>query len=77
MAKQNANIQWINWAKFICIILVYLYHSETRSRYFIDGLDKFYKPFCVNLFFILSGYLLYLSQWVENYANQLHCPEAG
>ena len=69
MAKQNANIQWINWAKFICIILVYLYHSETRSRYFIDGLDKFYKPFFVNLFFILSGYLLYFSQTKKELIN--------
>ena len=58
------NISWINYVRVMCMFLVYFYHTETRSQfYFLDhSFDIFYKPFFVNAFFVVSGYLLYRKQ---------------
>lgn len=56
---QSKNIKWINTARALCMISVYLLHSEF---YYGDaGFSYGYAltPFYVNTFFFISGYLLF------------------
>lgn len=58
------DISWINYVRVICMFLVYFFHTENRAHFdFLGrGFDVFFKPFFVNTFFIVSGYLLYRKQ---------------
>ena len=53
------NLVWINLIKGFCILLVYLNHSEIFYGISTDWFIRLYQPFFVNLFFIISGYLLF------------------
>ena len=56
---QSKNIKWINTARALCMISVYLLHSEF---YYGDaGFSYGYAltPFYVNAYFFISGYLLF------------------
>lgn len=56
---QSKNIKWINTARALCLISVYLLHSEF---YYGDaGFSYGYAltPFYVNTFFFISDYLLF------------------
>lgn len=55
------NIIWINWLKCICIVFVYLNHSEIYSGVHLC-IRPIYRPFFVNAFFFVSGYLLFKKQ---------------
>lgn len=57
-------IPWINWAKVICLIIVYLDHSLFYLQVYDDftAVESFYHPFFVNIFFFMSGYLLFRKQ---------------
>ena len=55
-------IHWINILKFICIILIYLYHAEFYCGVGETTLQFFYLPFFTNSFFFVSGYLLLKKQ---------------
>lgn len=57
-------ISWINWAKFICLIFVYLDHSLFYLQVYdnFPTFESFYHPFFVNIFFFMSGYLLFRKQ---------------
>lgn len=60
----KARLHWVDTLKAICIICVYITHTDI----FIDYntvLGKFVYPFYVNAFFFISGYLLY--------RKYLHC----
>lgn len=50
-------IYWINALKAICMISVYIVHSE--EYYGTGGVSYGYvlRPFYVNAFFLVSGYL--------------------
>lgn len=63
-SEMKKNISWINYVRFLCLFLVYFYHTENRVDFgFLGrGFDVFFKPFFVNAFFIVSGYLLYRKQ---------------
>lgn len=58
----NSVLSWVNWTKVFCLFMVYFAHTESRSDFFVGTLDYFYKPFYVNAFFILSGYLIFKKQ---------------
>ena len=60
----DKNISWINYVRTICIFLVFFVHTENRAHFeFLGrGLDVFFRPFYVNAFFTVSGYLLYRKQ---------------
>ena len=62
--EKNKNISWINYVRVICLFFVYFYHAENRANFDFLGrnFDVFYKPFFVNAFFIVSGYVLFKKQ---------------
>ena len=55
-------ISWINLTKAICMISVYILHSE--AYYGINDISYgyFLQPFYVNVFFYVSGYLFFKKQ---------------
>ncbi len=57
--KKDAYKFWIDAVKAICMIAVYLLHSE--AYYGIGDISYGYvlTPFYVNAFFFVSGYLLF------------------
>ena len=61
---EKKEISWINYARIICMFLVYFFHTESRAQFdFLNrSFDVFYKPFFINAFFIISGYLLFRKQ---------------
>lgn len=61
---EKKTISWINYVRVICMFLVYFHHTENRIHFdFLDrSFDVYYKPFFVNAFFVVSGYLLYKKQ---------------
>ena len=76
MDGKRENINWIDTAKGVCILLVVIYHviitsyhpfahSDTIiNHYFIefyDGLGKYLAPLRMPLFFMISGYLVHRS----------------
>lgn len=62
-ATTKSELSWVNWMKFICMLLVYLNHSEIFYGYRIDSVGYLYRPVFVNAFFFISGYLLFRKQW--------------
>lgn len=59
--KKN-EIVWINTAKAICMLLVFVNHSEFYADGSFFNIRPFYKLFFVNLFFVVSGYLFFRKQ---------------
>ncbi len=58
----TTSLPWINAAKAICMICVFLFHSEFYSPIYGGfSLKTFFDPFYVNAFFIVSGYLFFRS----------------
>lgn len=55
------DINWINWAKLYGMILVYIYHTSFYLNIPSTGY-ALYEPFFVNIFFFVSGYLLFSRQ---------------
>lgn len=68
MAKQE--LSWINIAKAICMMSVYLLHSEAYYGINHISYGHFLQPFYVKAFFFISGYLFFLKQLpiVSNYS---------
>lgn len=59
----NKHLTWIDSLKGICMLGVYLGHSE---EYYGsgDGMGFWVRPFYVNAFFFVSGYLFF-GKWLE------------
>ena len=55
-------IPWINYLKAICIVFVFLRHCENYYGSGLGWFDALYLPFYVNVFFFVSGYLLFWKQ---------------
>lgn len=56
--SDKREIVWVNNLRAICILFVYLAHTE--SYYGVtSGLSVLYSPFYVNAFFVASGYLFF------------------
>lgn len=72
----NKNLAWINYAKTFCILIVYYYHSECYCGFNKSLLYNFYSPFFLNVFFVISGYLLYRKHEQNNSSNNSHRIEA-
>lgn len=58
----DKEITWINHAKCICMLFVYLDHSEFFCGCKIGTVRNLFLPIFVNAFFIISGYLLFKKQ---------------
>lgn len=61
-SPEKKELVWVNNVKFICLILVFLTHSESYTKTWIEGLIYYYQPFFTNAFFLVSGYLLFRKQ---------------
>ena len=60
--KQGKDINWINALKALCILFVFLRHSENYYGEDLGWFDSIFLPFYVNAFFFVSGYLLFWKQ---------------
>jgi peptidoglycan/LPS O-acetylase OafA/YrhL len=58
----NKEIYWINAARAIGIIAVYWIHSQKYYGLYMEESNFFIKTFYVNVFFIISGFLLFRKQ---------------
>ena len=56
------DINWINALRALCILLVFLRHSENYYGQDLGWFDSLFLPFYVNAFFFMSGYLLFRKQ---------------
>lgn len=63
MTNKKENLIWVDAIKFICLLLVFINHSEIYSSFRFEWGGYFYRPIFVNAFFIISGYLLFRKQW--------------
>jgi fucose 4-O-acetylase-like acetyltransferase len=70
MSNKEENLYWVNALRAICIIFVYFAHSEVYTKYTILPIDRFYRPFFVNAFFFVSGYLLFRTQLSDKITQQ-------
>ena len=61
-ANKKNEIVWINTAKAICMLLVFVNHCEFYADSSFFNIRPFYKLFFVNLFFVVSGYLFFRKQ---------------
>lgn len=63
LSKTNTkvkDINWINVVKALCIIFVFLRHSENYYDLHLGTIfDDLFLTFYVNAFFFVSGYLLF------------------
>lgn len=77
ITEQKSEIRWINSAKAICMLLVYVNHCEFYADGSFFNLRPFYRLFFVNLFFLVSGYLFFKKQLTspvvdENCSEYIH-----
>ena len=63
--QHSKGINWINALKAVCIIFVFLRHSETYYGKDLGWFDGLFLTFYVNAFFFVSGYLLFWKQLSE------------
>lgn len=62
MSNINKNLSWVNNLKVICMVLIYLNHSEIYCDFNIGPIRNVYLPVFVLSFFFVSGYLLFRKQ---------------
>lgn len=55
-------LQWVDAVKGLCMISVYIYHLEAYYGYPQHYIGYFLRPFYVNAFFFVSGYLFFLKE---------------
>ena len=60
--ENKKNIYWINAAKALCIIFVFLLHCCNYYGVRLGVTNGLFRPFYVNAFFFVSGYLLFWKQ---------------
>lgn len=65
MSNKAKSINWINVVKALCIIFVFLRHSENYYGCKLGMVDGLFLTFYVNAFFFVSGYLLFWKQLSE------------
>ena len=61
--SENKNLLWVNCVRGICVLAVFLIHSESYYDYIIPNVAVFIQPFYVNAFFFISGFLLFRKQF--------------
>ncbi len=61
--SEKKNILWINLVKGFCVLGVYYVHVVSFYGYSIPKVADYIKPFYVNAFFFISGYLLFRKQF--------------
>ena len=57
--SNKKNIIWINTVKALSMIFIYFVHCQLYYGLLFSGLNQFIYPFYVNVFFFISGYLLF------------------
>lgn len=63
------HLTWIDNTKAICMICVYILHAEVYSGFEDVSYGLLFKPFYVNAFFFVSGYLFF-RKWINT--NIIH-----
>lgn len=66
LTNSNNEIVWIDWVKCICMVLVYWDHTLLYGNNEAPFIIPF-RPFFVNAFFFVSGYLLFRKQFLPCY----------
>lgn len=56
------SINWINTLKALCIMAVFICHTQAYYGLSIGTLGSLVNPWYVNAFFFVSGYLLFWKQ---------------
>ena len=68
---ENKRFFWIDAVKTICMILVFFTtYTELCTGYSIRPMNDCLRPFYVNAFFFVSGYLLFRKKWSDSRSNQ-------
>lgn len=62
-------ISWVNVLKAFCMLFVYVDHAELYYGSKLISYGPIFKPFYVNAFFFVSGYLFFKKQFrhIDNY----------
>ena len=68
--EQRKNIVWINYLRAICILGVFFIHSQLYYGSLCREINIFIRPFYVNAFFFVSGFLIFRKQLSEKIINQ-------
>ena len=68
--KRSKDIHWIDSIKCICMLSVYLIHSQIYYGYGKINFDYFLVPFFVNGFFFVSGYLFFYKQLSSSFTSK-------
>lgn len=59
-------LSWVDYAKAFCMFIVYVNHAEIYYNHIIPFAGTIYRPFFVNLFFIISGYLFFRKYFTDS-----------
>lgn len=62
---EKKSIVWINTLKALCILAVFLVHTQSYYGKGLGNANLFIHTFYVNAFFFVSGYLLFWKQLSE------------
>ena len=53
------DIVWVDYVKVICLFFVYFSHSAYYTETVLPQVCALYRPFYVDAFFVISGYLFF------------------
>lgn len=67
---KNSNLHWINNCRALGILMIFFVHCASYYNYNIKNISLFIHPVYVNLFFFISGYLLFRKQLSEPVINE-------
>jgi len=70
MKSQQKHILWIDIVKCLCMVSVYLIHSQFYYGYGKVKYGNIVSPFVVNGFFFVSGYLFFMKKLASSTALQ-------
>lgn len=60
--REYKSINWINAVKAVSIIAVFFVHCQSYYGYELSSVNTLIRPFYVNAFFYVSGYLFFRKQ---------------
>lgn len=60
--EMKVELTWVNSIKCLCLAFIFLYHCEYYSGIKLGESYFMYSPFYTNIFFFISGYLLFRKQ---------------
>lgn len=67
---KKKSVEWINIMRALCMIAVYVVHSQHYYGLVLPCINHYIQPFYVNGFFFISGYLLFGKQLAAPLINE-------